>query len=249
VENPCELAGEEACLVPTAPKFIAPIQVVPILETQPKPAVVPAGDETGVATPGVKSVEVPCELAVDLRTYQFKYRDRPWAKAPGMRQLIVVATNPEGKSMEVAALTDDPKRLAIEVLKLLFNRWLQENDFKYEDKHFGINQITSYRRVPYEKLKGQLQDRQVKSGQAKALSRARLDLERQQKRLLRWTGQTFEVHLLPRVNYPPALQAIILTLLEQLNAKQPQLPDGSHRPLKFYLSDREDFEIRLKGTD
>ena len=26
----------------------------------------------------------------------------------------------------------------------MFNRWLQENDFKYRDKHFGINQITSY---------------------------------------------------------------------------------------------------------
>ncbi len=93
--------------------------------------------------------------AQDLRTYHFRYLDRPWAKASGM-----------------------------EVLKLIFNRWLQENDFKYEDKHFGINQITSYRTVPYEKLKGQLQDRQVKSGQAKALSQARLDLERQQKRYL-----------------------------------------------------------------
>jgi len=331
--------------------------------------------------------------AQDLRTYHFKYLDRPWAKAPGMRQLVVVATNPEGKSLEVAVLTDDPQRPAMEVLRLIFNRWLQENDFKYEDKHFGINQITSYRTVPYEKLKGQLQDRQVKSGQAKALSQARLDLERQQKRylfeqeqadvqharrqaltaewekrmtepsgqaptdaakaltrlraasqryeaarterrqkiqalqgqietnrqqwatvqkeesrleqliaqgmhrldtrnkqlmdaikitasnafrqalqpfkkaydnyrddhdyfrqlthsggVLRWTGQTFEVHLLPRVNYPPALQAVILTLLEQLNAKQPQLPDGSGRALEFYLSDREDFEIRFKGT-
>ena len=86
--------------------------------------------------------------AQDLRTYHFRYLDRPWAKASGMRQLIVVATNPEGKSIEVAALTDDLQRPAMEVLKLIFNRWLQENDFKYEDKHFGINQITSYRTVP-----------------------------------------------------------------------------------------------------
>jgi hypothetical protein len=331
--------------------------------------------------------------AQDLRTYHFKYLERPWAKASGMRQLIVVATNPEGKSLELGVLTDDPTRPAREALRLIFNRWLQENDFKYEDKHFGINEITSYRTVPYEKLKGQLQDRQVKSGQAKALSQARLDLERQQKRhlfeqeqadvqharrqarlaeleppaadsadqppkegakelarlraanqryeatraerrkkiqalqeqmetnrqqwatigkeesrleqliaagmhrldtgnkqlmdaikiaasntfrqalkpfkkaydnyrddhdyfrqlthsggVLRWTGEVFEVHFLPRVNYPPALQKIIVALLEQLNTRQPQLPDGSHRPLRFYLSDREDFEIRLKGS-
>jgi len=25
---------------------------------------------------------------------------------------------------------------------LIFNRWIQENDFKYLDKHFGINQLT-----------------------------------------------------------------------------------------------------------
>jgi hypothetical protein len=66
--------------------------------------------------------------------------------------------------------------------------------------------------------------------------------------VLRWTGQTFEVPLLPRVNYSPALQRIIVTLLEQFDTTQPQLPDGSHRPLKFFLSDRDDFEIRLKGT-
>lgn len=329
--------------------------------------------------------------AEDVRTYHFKYLERPWAKAPKMRQLIVVATNPEGKSVEVGVLTDDPTRPAREALRLIFNRWLQENDFKYADKHFGINQITSYRTVPYEELKGKLQDRQVKSGQAKALSQARLGLERQQKRylfaqeqadvrharrqavlaewekraatpsgqapaegakaqargqaasqryeahraerrqkiqalqaqldtnrqqwatvakeesrleqliaqgmqrldtrtkqlmdaikvaasnafrqalkpfkeaydnyrddhdhfrqlthsggVLRWTGQTFEVHLLPQVNHPPALQAIITTLLEQLNATQPHLPDGSQRPLKFSLSDRDAFEIRLK---
>ena len=27
----------------------------------------------------------------------------------------------------------------------MFSRWIQENVFKYLDKHFGINQITSYR--------------------------------------------------------------------------------------------------------
>ena len=56
-----------------------------------------------------------------------------------MRQLIVVATNPEGKAVEVAVLTDDPTRPAREALRLIFNRWLQENDFNYADKRFGIN--------------------------------------------------------------------------------------------------------------
>jgi type I site-specific restriction endonuclease len=43
----------------------------------------------------------------------------------------------------------------------MFNRWLQENDFKYLNKHFGINQLTSYRSTPYEQLRDELTDRQV----------------------------------------------------------------------------------------
>jgi hypothetical protein len=34
----------------------------------------------------------------------------------------------------------------------MFHRWLQENDFKYMEKHFGINQITSYASHSYEEL-------------------------------------------------------------------------------------------------
>ena len=34
-----------------------------------------------------------------------------------------------------------------EPIHLMFSRWLQENDFKYMEKHFGINRITSYRKL------------------------------------------------------------------------------------------------------
>jgi hypothetical protein len=334
--------------------------------------------------------------AQDLQTYRFKYWDRPWAKDERLRELIVVATNPAGRTIEVAVLTDDRKRSAVAVLTLIFNRWLQENDFRYLEKHFGINQITSYRTVAYAKLGGQVQDRQVKSGQYKALLQQGQQWKRQQQRLLfeqeqadyqharrqavitelekrlipvsaessseppdgtkplvrlrlaeqryeekrterrkqiqalnqqlenqqqqlqtvqkeesrlaqliaqgmhrldtqnkqlmdaikitarnlfhqalrpfkkvydnyrddhdyfrkltqaggvlRWTGQEFEVHLLPQVNYPPLLRKIIKEVLEQANTQQPVLPDGSQRRLRFCLSDRDDFEIRIKGA-
>ena len=50
----------------------------------------------------------------------------------------------------------------------MFNRWLQENDFKYLDKHFGINQITSYGVTGYEELRQQVEDRQVRSAEAQS---------------------------------------------------------------------------------
>ena len=107
--------------------------------------------------------------AQDKRVYRFEYIDQRWARNPQMRQLIVRATNPPGRTVEVGLLTEDRERPAPEIIFLMFNRWTQENDFKYLDQHFGINAITSYASVAYERLKDQLEEKQIKSGAYKAL--------------------------------------------------------------------------------
>lgn len=99
--------------------------------------------------------------ARDLRPYHFEYISRPWAKNPSIRQIVVRATNPGNKTVQLAILTDDAIRALEPIVRLMFNRWVQENDFKYLNKHFGINQLTSYRSTPYEQLRDQLTDRQV----------------------------------------------------------------------------------------
>ncbi len=120
----------------------------------------------------------------DLRTYHFEYRDQVWETHPRLRQLIVQATNDKGRVVQVAILTDDTARAAKEIILLMFHRWLQENDFKYLDKHFGINQITSYRVIEYDPLRDQVKDRQIKSSQRKLLDQRRQKVRRQQARLL-----------------------------------------------------------------
>ena len=122
--------------------------------------------------------------AADIRSYHFRYMDRSWSKNPQMRQLVVVATNPKGRSIEVAILTDDFQRPAQEIIALIFNRWLQENDFKYLDSHFGINEITSYASVAFAKLSSHLEDKQVQSGALKALQQRQKELKAQLSRLL-----------------------------------------------------------------
>jgi hypothetical protein len=99
--------------------------------------------------------------ARDHRAYHFEYIHRPWAKNPAIRQIIVRATNPNGNTVQLSVLTDDAQRPVFAIVRLMFNRWIQENDFKYLNKHFGINQLTSYRSTPYEQLRDQLTDRQV----------------------------------------------------------------------------------------
>ena len=97
----------------------------------------------------------------DHRPYHFEYIHRPWTKNPAIRQIIVRATNPNGRTVQLSILTDDTQRPVYEIVRLMFNRWIQENDFKYLNKHFGINQLTSYRSTPYEQLRDELTDRQV----------------------------------------------------------------------------------------
>ena len=122
--------------------------------------------------------------AADRQSYQFRYIDQKWAVDPRWRQLIVRATHPSGRKGEVSILTDDPTRPAAELVRLMFGRWVQENDFKYSDLHFGFKQITSYGVISYTQLQSQLTDRQVQSGAARALAEQSRQLTAQLGRLL-----------------------------------------------------------------
>ena len=122
--------------------------------------------------------------AQDIKKYSFEYMDESWEKEPKMRLLRVRATNPKGRTLELGILTDDGERPAEELIRLMFKRWLQENDFKYLEKHFGINQITSYASVSYKDLRDRIEDKQMKSGEYKALQKERQMLRTHLKRLL-----------------------------------------------------------------
>jgi hypothetical protein len=133
---------------------------------------------------GKMVIERSRNRANDKRIYRFEYIDESWSRQAGMRRLRVRATNPQGRMVELAILTDDLERAAVEIIGLMFQRWLQENDFKYQIKHFGLNQIVSYQVVPYEQLVKQLTDRQVESEAYRALADQRRGLKREQGHLL-----------------------------------------------------------------
>ncbi len=78
--------------------------------------------------------------AEDLKRYQFEYIDQRWERDDKIRQIIVRATNPGGRTIEVSILANDLEHNAQEIIELMFNRWIQENDFKYLDNHFGIKE-------------------------------------------------------------------------------------------------------------
>ena len=124
--------------------------------------------------------------SLDLLKYNFKYIDQPWKKNEAMRQIIVRATNPNKNMIEVSILADDKTRSTEQIIRLMFSRWVQENDFKYEGNHFGINEITSYASISYNKLQNLDEQKQTKSGQYKALELNARDVKNKlQKTLLK----------------------------------------------------------------
>ena len=139
---------------------------------------------------GVLVIERARNRAEDIRASHLEYWDRPWPKDPRLRQLVVQATNPRGRVIQVAILTDDLTSAASGMIRLMFDRWVQENDFKYLDKHFGINQITSYGVTEYAELRQAVQDRQVRSAELKALQEQRRQLRARQSRLLLLQSQS-----------------------------------------------------------
>ena len=97
----------------------------------------------------------------DLRTWRFQIQEAPWAKRPGWRRIIVRATNPSGSIIDVSVLCSHPTMKAADAVKLIFHRWLQENDFKNLDKHFGMMQMTSRKAEGYDKAADTLVDRNI----------------------------------------------------------------------------------------
>ena len=57
------------------------------------------------------------------------------------------------------------------------------------------------------------------------------------------------VHLMPRASFSPQLRRIISRVLEELNAKEPVLPDGSSRKLSFRLADRSELRLSMELRD
>jgi hypothetical protein len=283
----------------------------------------------------------------DKQRYLFEYIDETWSKNKGMRLLRVLATNPKGNQIEVGVLTDDQERAGHEIVARIFRRWLQENDFKYLNEHFGINEITSYSSIPYEQLDVQVTDKQMKSGEYKALEVTRKEIkkrlkdallkEHQKKKnsanreaqikewteeltqieeqlkttekemsrleflieqnmvrldthnkqlmdvlkiiarnafyqrlqpfkemynnyrddhvlfrnltrsngLLRAQGDRVEAILLPTPHYPRKIRTIIERLLEEINAEELLMPDGSNRRINLRLGKKNGFKLAI----
>ena len=109
--------------------------------------------------------------ADDRKPYHFECREEPWRRDPSIRRILVRATNPQGRTIRVAVLCSDPAVGVERAVWLIFNRWVQENNFKYIDRHFGLDQLTSYLSKAIAEEAGNLRDQPVDSPEYKEMKR------------------------------------------------------------------------------
>ncbi len=173
----------------------------------------------------------------DMLFYKFEYMSMDWSKNNKMNQIIVKATNPKGRTIELSIITNEKARAVEEIIRLMFKRWLQENDFKYLKKHFGIDEITSYDTITYSSLKGLIEDKLVKSGEIKSINKDKNKLEKELKKLLLSENQS--------KNKNKKRENKILVLTEQLSKLKTKIKNVSEKESKLDALIRDE-TIKLK---
>jgi len=113
----------------------------------------------------------------DHQYITFKCQESPWRCDPSMRRIIVRVSRKKRRDIEVSIITSHPDMDIQDVVWAIFRRWVQENDFKYLDIHFGFNQLTSRDSCSFGEQADQFEDRPVDSPEYKELKGAVAALE------------------------------------------------------------------------
>jgi len=137
------------------------------------------GDAWDAAAPTVEFFRTRCRNhAGNVRTYRFQCQESGWPQDGRVRRILVRATNPDGRTIEVSVLCTDPRCSIEEAVTLMFNRWIQENDFRCLDRHFGLMQITTYASAAYARIQDRMHDRPAECPEYREL-KSRLQQEEQ----------------------------------------------------------------------
>ncbi|MBT7830682.1 MAG: hypothetical protein HN708_10475 [Candidatus Marinimicrobia bacterium] len=132
-------------------------------------------DENGTTITFCRSL--PKNSGKDLRTSTFHCQQSPWRRDPSFRRIIVRAARAGRECIEVSIITSHPDMDIQDVVWAILRRWLQENDFKYLDTHFGINQLTSRDSNCFRDKAGQFEDRPIDSPEYRELRSSSQALE------------------------------------------------------------------------
>ena len=160
----------------------------------------------------------------DKRPVTFRCQQTAWERDGSFRRIVVRVDRPGRAVIEVSVLTSNPHMDIRDVVWAIFQRWLQENDFKYLDAHFGFCQLDSRDSLSFEDHADLFQDRQVESPEHAKLKKQLDKLEtRLGKRLIEQKRAEKTIRIVEKE------RSRLETELKILNAKislNPECPDS-----------------------
>lgn len=142
---------------------------------------------------------------------------------------IIIHTEQEDKHGQksdfyASILTNDPLINHQLLVELMTDRWrCQENDYKYEKKHFGLDQITSYDVIPPKSIQSLIDEQK---GNLDALKQEHTDIRAKQDKLYQQLGvkrltQKWAKRIQDEAEQNPQMYECMVTL----RALQPKLKD------------------------
>jgi len=130
-------------------------------------------------------LRIPRNNSYDLKEYSCEYQCHEWSRSSKFNRYIVRLTKKIGRkkkrTIEVSILCSNQNISAQDAITYILRRWLQENDFGYLIKHYGIDQLDSYKADKYRDIEGNERktDFMIKSREFRKLEKekARLRVE------------------------------------------------------------------------
>jgi predicted nucleic acid-binding Zn-ribbon protein len=126
----------------------------------------------------------PRNSSTDLRTVHFECQQSPWRRDRTFRRTLARLRREGEEPIELSVITSHPRMDMQDVVWAICRRWLQENDFKYLDTHFGINQLTSRDSAAFRERAADFRDRPVDSPEYRELKTEIQGLETRLARML-----------------------------------------------------------------
>lgn len=168
-----------------------------------------------------------------FKAVQFEYLETTYelGSRVSCRKIIIhplpTETTPTvDKDFYASIITNDPFSPAALIIELMLGRWrCQENDFKYQKKHFGLDQITSYDVLPVRSIQSEID---ACKGKLASDKQAYAELQAKQGQLYTELGVR---RLTQKIAKAAATQPQKLALIDQLRKNQTQLKE-----LNVYIS-------------
>lgn len=131
-------------------------------------------------------LRIPRNNSRDLKTYVCHYQVAAWGKNERFKRIIVRITNPSGNTIEVSILSSNLELPECDIITYMLRRWLQENDFAYLIRLYGIDQLDSYKSREYKEIEDEEKHRDflTKSRLFKELQKRKLKLRNSHKKAL-----------------------------------------------------------------